>query len=125
MPILSSGRRIEFSLDRFHALLAQIDIDHAQRIADALKDPDDLLLILDAVQFRMDDRQPFFANFVAADWEHYCADWHPDDREELRAWFNSDNARHYRANAIADIKRLMSNLVGSHPSLPYVTHTLH
>ena len=110
MPQLPSGRRIEFSLDRFHAMLARMDLQHALNIVDALEQPDDLLLVLDAVQFRMDDRRPFFANFVAADWASYAREWPPEDREVLRAWLDSESARHHRTLAIAGIKKRLCSI---------------
>ena len=51
MPILPSGRRIEYSLDRFHALLARMPLPDAQRTVTALKEPNDLLYVLDVVEF--------------------------------------------------------------------------
>lgn len=107
MPVLPSGRRIEFSLDRFHALLGQMELDRAFIIADALRDPDDLFLVLDAVHFSVESGKPYFADYVAAAWESHAADWSLADREALRAWFASDSARFYRAEAIDSIKALL------------------
>ncbi|MCK9388837.1 MAG: hypothetical protein M0Q22_10675 [Sulfuritalea sp.] len=107
MPVLPSGRRIEFSLDRFHALLGQMDMEQAFIIADALHDPDDLLLVLDAVHFSLESGKPYFAGYVAADWETRVADWNTEDRNALRAWFASDSARFHRAEAIESIKALL------------------
>jgi hypothetical protein len=107
MPVLPSGRRVEFSLDRFHAMLGQMDLEHALVIADALHDPDDLLFVLDAVHFSLEDGKPYFADYVAADWESYSSDWNAADREALRAWFAADTACSYRAKAIDGIKGLL------------------
>ena len=107
MPVLPSGRRIDFSLDRFHALLGQIELEQAFVVADALHDPDDLLLVLDAVHFTLEDGTPYFADYVAADWESRATDWSQEDRDALRAWFNSDSARFYRTEAINSIKSLL------------------
>ncbi len=104
MPVLPSGRRIEFSLDRFHALLGRLHPEQALAIANALRDPDDLLPVLDTVNFSSQSGAPFFADYVAADWEVCAMDWNPTDREALRQWFASDSARHYRAEAIEHIK---------------------
>lgn len=107
MPVLPSGRRIEFSLDRFHALLGQMDLEQAFVIAEALQDPDDLCAVLDAVHFSLDSGKPYFAGYVAADWETRAADWNTADREALRAWFGAESARAYRAEAIDSIKSLL------------------
>lgn len=107
MPVLPSGRRIEFSLDRFHAMLGQMELDQAFVIADALHDPDDLLLVLDAVHFSIEGGKPYFADYVAADWESRATDWSLADRDALRTWFNSDSARFHRAQAIDGIKTLL------------------
>ena len=108
MPVLPSGRRIEFSLDRFHALLGQIELHQATRIADALRDPDDLLAVLDAVHFSLETGEPYFADYLAVHWETYANDWNRPDREALRAWLDAPTARHYRAEAIADIKSMLT-----------------
>lgn len=107
MPVLPSGRRIEYSLDRFHALLGQIERDHALAIADALQDPDDLLAVLDAVHFNPETGKPHFAGYVAAHWQARAADWNIADRNALRAWLDSDSARLNRAEAIEDIKAML------------------
>lgn len=110
MPVLPSGRRIEFSLDRFHALLGRIEREQAFAIADALQDPDDLLEVLDAVHFSLEGGKPYFADYVAANWERHAADWSVVDREALRAWFASDSARFHRAEAIDGVKALLLEL---------------
>ena len=107
MPVLPSGRRVEFSLDRFHALLGQIELTQARAIADALQDPDDLLAVLDAVHFSPETGKPHFAGYVAAHWDARAADWNISDRKALRAWFDSDSARLYRAEAIDAIKAML------------------
>lgn len=107
MPVLPSGRRIDFSLDRFHALLGQIELEQALVVADALHDPDDLLLVMDAVHFTLEDGKPYFAGYVASDWESRATDWGQEDCDALRTWFGSDSARFYRTEAIASIKSLL------------------
>ncbi|HLA35048.1 MAG TPA: hypothetical protein VJ001_09315 [Rhodocyclaceae bacterium] len=111
MPILPSGRRIEFSLDRFYALLGQMESQKALNVVGALQEPDDLLLVLDAVHFGMDSGSPYFANYIAADWESYAAEWNVEDKDALRAWFASSSARFYRAEAITGIKTLVNEMV--------------
>lgn len=110
MPVLPSGRRVEFSLDRFHALLGRMELEHAFVIADALREPDDLFAVLDAVHFDLVSGKPYFADYVAADWEFHAADWSQADREALRAWFASDSARFHRAEAIDGVKTLLLEL---------------
>ena len=89
MPTLPSGRRIEFSLDRFHALLGRMERQQARVIAGNLVNADDLLLVLDAVHFSLQDGTPYSAGYVAADWATYAADWSTADRQALQAWFAS------------------------------------
>jgi hypothetical protein len=110
MPVLPSGRRIEFSLDRFYALLGRLELEQAFITADALHDPDDLLPVLDAVHFNEQNGLPYFANYVAADWESRAADWSVADREALRRWFATDSARFHRAEAIQGVKALLLEL---------------
>lgn len=107
MPILPSGRRVEFSLDRFHAMLDQMQPQQAAALAEALDCPDDLLFVMDAVHFRLDDGTPYFASYVAASWQQYAADWSEADRTALAAWFRSQAATEARADAINDIHAVL------------------
>ncbi len=107
MPMLPSGRRIEFSLDRFHALLKAMGEAEARRVAETLEDPDDLLPVLDAVHFSREDGTPYFADYVAADWMTCAQDWDWADQQALRAWLASDAARFHRAEAIGYIRMLL------------------
>jgi hypothetical protein len=111
MPVLPSGRRIEFSLDRFYVHLGQMPLPQALSTANALRTPDDLLWVLDAVHFSLEDGSPFFANYVAADWESYAAEWTHEDREALRTWFFSESARYWRAEAIETIQHVVFDAV--------------
>jgi hypothetical protein len=120
MPILPSGRRVEFSLDRFHAFLARLDCHQARRLAALLNDPDDLLNVLDAVHFGAEDRQPFFAGYVASDWTPYAAEWSSADREALRDLLASDEARFRRAEAIDYIRGLVFDRPNRPMAYPYV-----
>lgn len=115
MPTLPSGRRVEYSLDRFHALLRLMDDRQAQRIAENMRDPDDLLFVLDAVHFSVADGSPYFAGYVAADWKAYAADWSTADRDTLQAWLFSPEARARREEAINYIKSLIAGRL----DLPY------
>lgn len=120
MPVLPSGRRVEFSLDRFHALLDQIGDQRAKEIAATLHNPDDLLFVLDAVHFSLADGTPYFADYVAADWATYAADWSSADRRALQTWLASDTARASRAEAIGYIKGLLLDRKDSLLAYPYV-----
>lgn len=120
MPMLPSGRRVEFSLDRFHALLEQMDRRQARAIAASLDHPDDLLFVLDAVHFSLADGAPYFADYVASDWTTYAADWSTVDRQALQAWLASDEARTIRAEAIDYIKALLLDRPGTAIPYPYV-----
>ena len=120
MPVLPSGRRIEFSLDRFHALLGRTDSDQAQRIAETLQHPDDLLRVLDAVHFAVDDGRPYFADYVAADWASRAGDWSQADRQVLQDWLASAAARLTRAEAICYIKTLFLAAPDSPSRYPYL-----
>ena len=107
MPVLPSGRRIEFSLDRFHGLLRQLSVSEARQLVATLHDADDLLPVLDAVHFSLADGRPYFADYVAADWQAYAADWCTADRQALQDWLNSSAARFHRAEAIDYVKTLL------------------
>jgi len=120
MPVLPSGRRVEFSLDRFHVLLERMGSHQAKKIAETLHNPDDLLFVLDAVHFSLEDGSPYFADYVAADWTPYAAEWSAADRQALQAWLASDAARFYRAEAIGYIKALLLGRKNSPMRYPYV-----
>jgi hypothetical protein len=119
MPTLPSGRRIEFSLDRFHALLGRMDRDCACEIADLLNDPDDLLNVLDVVHFGADDT-PFFAGYVASGWMAYAAEWSSTDRQALRDLLASDETRFRRAEAIDYVKATLLGAANRAITYPYV-----
>lgn len=116
MPVLPSGRRVEFSLDRFHTHLERVGDMAARAIVRQLDDPDDLLLVLDAVHFGIDDGLPCFAGYVAADWAAGAADWSMADRQALQAWLFSGAAREIRAEAIDYVRSLY---LGSPGALAY------
>ena len=120
MPVLPSGRRVEFSLDRFHTLLGQMDGERAKELVATLDHPDDLLFVLDAVHFGLEDGKPYFADYVASDWTPYAAEWSNADRQALQAWLASDAARSSRAEAIGYIKALLFGRKDSPMHYPYV-----
>lgn len=120
MPVFPSGRRVEFSLDRFHTLLRQMGRRKAKKIAEALHNPDDLLFVMDAVHFSREDGTPYFADYVASDWMPYAAEWSTADREALQAWLASDEARISRAEAIDYIKALLIDRKDCCIRYPYV-----
>lgn len=102
MPMLPSGRRVEFSLDRFHALLARMPLAEAKKTVAALREPNDLLYVMDVVEFSPAGN-PFFANKIAANFETYAITWSHEDQDALGAWIESDSATYFRAEAIANI----------------------
>lgn len=106
MPLLPSGRRIDFSLDRFHALLRRLEPAEAHAVVATLDDPDDLLFVMDTVYFGKEDGKAFFAGCMASDWASYAAEWSTADRQALLAWFSSSEARARRAEAIDYIRTL-------------------
>lgn len=118
MPTLPSGRRIEFSLDRFHGLLQRTGRREARLIAAQLNDPDDLLFVLDAVHFGVADDKPYFAGYMAADWKTCAADWKTADREAMAQWLTSEPARSARAEAIDYIKGSLG-MNGAGMTYPY------
>lgn len=102
MPVLSSGRRIEYSLDRFHALLARMPLAEAERTVAALKEPNDLLYVLDVVEFDQNG-EPYFANVMAHQFELYAMSWPTEDQDALVTWIESETATYYRGVAIREI----------------------
>lgn len=119
MPTLPSGRRVEFSLDRFHAYLERIGPQAAQTLVRGLEDADDLLFVMDAVHFGLADSQPFFAGYVAVDWMTYAADWSTADRQFLQDWLMSPAARESRAEAIDYIRDRVLGESGGRMPYPY------
>ncbi len=120
MPLLPSGRRVEFSLDRFHALLKSMSDAEARGVVEHMTHPDDLLYVLDAVHFSLADGSPYFAGYVAADWRRCAADWNGADRQALQAWLASAEARAARSEAIRYIKSLLFGGASSRVPYPYV-----
>jgi hypothetical protein len=110
MPVLPSGRRIDFSVDRFHALLAQKSLAEAQQIASSLQDANDLLYVMDVVQFHPNTGKPYFSGHLAANFESYADDWSTDDQDALAAWIESETARYYRLEAIDAIRGMVAEV---------------
>jgi hypothetical protein len=110
MPMLPSGRRVEYSLDRFHAMLARMTVPEAKKTIAGLRDPNDLLYVMDVVFFDSTNGQAYFANRVAADFESYAISWDHEDQEALGAWIESDSATYYRAEAIANIHGMVAEI---------------
>lgn len=109
MPVLPSGRRIEYSLDRFHALLARMPLAEAERTVAALKEPNDLLYVLDVVEFDRNG-EPYFANVMAHQFELYAMQWPDEDQDALVAWIESETARYYRGVAIREIHDMVADV---------------
>lgn len=109
MPVLPSGRRIEYSLDRFHALLARMPLTDAQRTVAALQEPNDLLYVLDVVEFD-GNGEPYFANLMAHQFELYALHWPHTDQDALAAWIDSETARYYRGVAIREIHDMVAEV---------------
>jgi hypothetical protein len=116
MPVLPSGRRVEFSLDRFHALLSRMTVAEARKTTAALREPNDLLLVMEVVYFD-EAGNPFFANTIAANFESYVLDWPLEDQDALAAWFESESATYYRAEAIAQIHGMVAEVAERNISL--------
>lgn len=110
MPVLPSGRRVDFSLDRFHALLRQMEPTKAQKIVASLVEPNDLLFVLDVVQYQADTGKPFFSGHIAADFESYAIEWSHADQDALAAWIESPTATYYRAEAIDEIRGIVAEI---------------
>lgn len=111
MPVLPSGRRVDFSVDRFKAMLAQKTLPEAQRITSCLQEANDLLYVMDLVEYRADNGKPYLAGHVAADFESYAIGWSAADQNALAAWIESDKARYYRLEAIEEIRGMVAEVV--------------
>ncbi len=109
MPVLPSGRRVEFSLDRFHALLSRMPLAEAKKTVSALKEPNDLLFVMDVVEFTPSG-EPYFSNRIAANFETYAIYWTFDDQDALVAWIESESATYYRVEAIANIHGMVAEV---------------
>jgi hypothetical protein len=107
MPNLPSGRRVELSQDRLMAMLKNLKLDAAVAIYHSIQEPDDLLSLLDVIYFSPKGETPYYANFVASDWEANAQDWYEDDRAVFRTWLLSAESRTARANAMRSIKQAM------------------
>jgi hypothetical protein len=107
MPVLPSGRRIEFSLDRFLAMLDRIEPEVVYQIVEALEQPEDLLPVTDVVGFDPSGTIPVFAGYVASDWERHAQDWSVEDCMALSFHLRSEISVGARAEAIATLKELV------------------
>jgi hypothetical protein len=101
-------------------LLQHIERREAVKITENLQQPNDLLFVLDAVHFRLNDGRPYFADYVAANWQSYAAEWPNSDREALQAWLASDSAHIARAEAIDYVKALVWSHADRPLCYPYV-----
>lgn len=110
MPMLPSGRRVEYSLDRFHAMLSRMTLPEAKKTTACLQKPNDLLYVMDVVFVDSTNGRPFFADRVAADFESYVSTWSFEDQDALVAWIESDSATYYRAEAIANIHGMVAEI---------------
>lgn len=110
MPVLPSGRRVELSTDRFMTYFASVDLANATQIYHSLQEPDDLLLIADVVYFSANGQSPYFANFIAADWETNTRSWNIMDHNAFRDWLFSTESREKRRKAIAALKEEMGKI---------------
>jgi len=111
MPVLPSGRRVEFSLDRFQAMLSRMPVAEAEHTVANLHSPDELLFVADVVMYHDDSGQAFFCGHMAADFEAYAADWSLADQDALAKWIDSDDARYYRAEAIDSIRGMVAEVI--------------
>lgn len=116
MPTLPSGRRVEFSIDRFRAMLSRMPVLEARQTVAALREPNDLLYVMDVVDFTPDG-QPYFANRIAADFASYAIDWSHEDQEALAAWIESASATFHRAEAIAGLRGMVAEVADRAESL--------
>jgi hypothetical protein len=107
--MLPSGRRVEFSLDRFQALLSRMPLTEAKRTVSGLRDPNDLLFVMDVVEFTPSG-EPYFSNRIAANFDTYAIYWTHDDQDALAAWLESDSATYFRAEAIANIHGMVAQV---------------
>lgn len=117
MPVLPSGRRVEYSLDRFHAMLRRMDPAEAQKLVAALQEPNDLLLVADVVEFSPHTGTAYFSGHIAADFESYVAGWTFEDQDALAAWIESETATFHRGEAIAAIHAMVREMSSAPPAL--------
>ena len=110
MPTLPSGRRVEFSLERFTAMLDQLAPADAACLCDALIEPDDLMHVLDIVLFRSGQDEPYFAAQVLSQWQSLAVAWDASDREFFRGYLGSTPSLWARADAIAVLKQSVNGL---------------
>jgi hypothetical protein len=81
----------------------------AKKTVSALKEPNDLLFVMDVVEFTPMG-EPYFCNRIAAHFETYALYWSFDDQDALVAWIESDSATFYRAEAIANIHGMVAEV---------------
>ena len=113
MPVLPSGRRVDFSLDRFQAMLGRMPVAEAEHTIANLNSPDDLLFVTDVVLYRDDSGEAFFSGLLAADFAAYAGEWSFQDQDFLADWLESSSARYHRAEAIDSIRDMVAEVANS------------
>jgi hypothetical protein len=116
MPVLPSGRRIEFSLDRFHAMIEMLAPEQASGLVESLREPDDLLWVLDLVTFDSQGR-PHFAECVASDWKNAALEWNTVDREAFAQYVYSETSRTFREEAIEGTRLLLMSRLSAEQAI--------
>lgn len=109
MVHLPSGRCVALSSDRIRAYIRQFNVESASRLYGALQEPDDLLHILDVVYFEQaGNGPPYFAGYLASQWEAYAQDWPSRDKAIFRDWLHSGLCQLARQDLLDSIKDEMS-----------------
>ena len=109
MVHLPSGRCVALSSDRMLAYIRQFNVESASRLYGALQEPDDLLHILDVVYFEQaGNGTPYFAGYLASQWEAYAQDWPSHDKAIFRDWLHSGNCQSALEELLCSIKGEMS-----------------
>jgi hypothetical protein len=110
MPTMPSGRRVELSPDRFIALLPNLDVEAASAIFHALQEPNDILSLLDVIFFSTDDETPYFANYLASDWESNVDTWSEHDRTYFRNWLQTEQTQKMLRETLESLKGTMDEM---------------
>jgi len=89
-------------------MLDQLSPQQVVDLTAAMDAPDDLLPVVDVVDFDVAGAEPRFAGYVAASWEQHAQDWPEADRAALRLHLRSEISQGARAEAIVALRGLVA-----------------
>ena len=116
MPQLPSGTHVAFSVDRFRAVLESGDFSAHLALRVEVREPEDLLPVINVVLFRPwpdggDGHdglaalgEPYCADFMLADIETDKCPWPERDKHFIAEWLMTPRARQWLQHVFDDLR---------------------